>query len=292
MRKTIVIMAAALTLAGCDARQPSAAAPAAAAAPPPHSSVAAPLTEYIASGPLVVEQQVDVAAQRTGIIVKVAAEVGTSVQKGQVLAELDSRQLAADRDAADAKVKSTQFELEHWQAETRVLDSDRARDEEMFKASLITAKQLEHSKYAVEGAQFESQREEQNLRNSQQSLRSLELELEKTKILAPFAGIVARRYIREGQKVSPGDRMFWVTAMAPIEVRFTLPQEFVGKVRTGQEVEVSSLAHPEKKQAARITLISPVVDPSSGTIEVAARLKGTPPDMLPGMTVNIRVPKP
>jgi RND family efflux transporter MFP subunit len=241
---------------------------------------------------LIVEQQVDVAAQRTGLVVKLLAEVGSQVHKGQALAEMDNRQLLAERDAAEARVKSTQFELEHWQEEVKVRDSDRSRDEEMFKAGLITEKQLEHSRYTVTGGKFEMQREQQNLRTSQETLHSLELELEKARILAPFDGVVARRYIREGQKVSPGDRMFWITAMSPIEVKFTLPQEFVGKVHAGQEVEVSSLASPERRQPARIVLISPVVDPSSGTIELSARLNGTPPDMLPGMTVNIRVVKP
>lgn len=294
MRKHAVIVVAVIVsvlLVGCDSKQPSAAAPAA-AAPPPRSSGPAEPSEYLASGPLMVEQQVDVAAQRTGIIVKVAAEVGTHVHKGQVLAELDSRQLLADRDAAEAKLKSTQFELEHWQAEVKVRDSDRSRDEEMFKAGLITAKQLEHSRYTVQGGEYEMQREQQNLRTAQEALRSLELELEKTRVIAPFDGVIARRYVREGQKVSPGDRIFWVTALSPIEVKFTLPQEFVGKVRAGQEVDVSSLANPGQRQPARITLISPVVDPSSGTIELTARLNGNPSDMLPGMTVNIRVPKP
>lgn len=247
--------------------------------------------EYIASGPLVVEQQVDVSAQRAGVVAKVMAEIGQSVRKGQVLAALDDRQLQAEHAAAEAKVKSTQFELDHWQAETKVRDSDRSRDEEMFKAGLITEKQLEHSRYSVQGAQYETQREAQNLRNAQEMLKTLELELEKTRILAPFDGVVARRYIREGQKVNLADRMFWITALAPIEVRFTLPQEFAGKIRSGQEISVASLADPGKPHAAKVTLISPVVDPSSGTIEVVARLSGEHAGLLPGMTVNIRVAK-
>jgi RND family efflux transporter MFP subunit len=295
MRNYAMVLVAgfAVLLVACDSKQQASAAPPAVAASPASARTPAPATpaEYVASGPLVVEQQVDVAAQRTGIVVKLMAEVGSRVHKGQVLAELDNRQLLAERDAADAKVKSTQFELQHWQAEVKVRDSDRSRDEEMFKASLITAKQLEHSQYAVEGAKFETQREVQNLRTAQETLKALDLELEKTRILSPFDGVVARRYIREGQKVAPSDRMFWITAMSPIEVKFTLPQEFAGKVQRGQEITVASQANPDRRQVARITLISPVVDPSSGTIEVAAQLVGAPADMLPGMTVNIRVPK-
>jgi len=285
------VVLCAMGLAGCDSKRPSA-APAAIAATPATSTAQPAATEYIATGPLVVEQQVDIAAQRTGVVEKVVAEVGKRVRKGEVLAELDSRQLVAERDAAAARVKSTQFEYEHWVAEVKVRDSDRTRDEEMFKAGLITEKQLEHSRYTVAGGQFEVQREQQNLRNAQETLKSLELELEKTRIQAPFDGVIARRYIRAGQKVAPGDRTFWVSATGPIEVKFTLPQEFAGKVRAGQTVSVSSATAPGRSEPARITIVSPVVDPASGTIEVAARLDGEPAGMLPGMTVNVRVSKP
>lgn len=293
MRKAIVLVSLAVLFLGCDSKQPVAATPVAAAtttsATPSTPAVAT--SEYIASGPLVVERQIDVAAQRAGVVEKIFVEVGQRVHKGELLAEIDNRQLVADRDAAEARVKSTQFELEHWQAEVKVRDSDRSRDEEMYKAGLITEKQLEHSRYTVTGGQYEAQREQQNLRNAQESLRSLQLELEKTRIIAPFDGVVARRYIREGQKLSAGDRTFWVSATAPIEVRFTLPQEFVGRVHAGQEVSVASLTDPRRPQRAKIKIISPVVDPSSGTIEVSAQLSGEPAGLLPGMTVNVHIPK-
>jgi membrane fusion protein, multidrug efflux system len=294
VRKYVVTFVAVLMvlLTACDSKTPVATS--AAATPAPRAvkdTEPAATDEYIASGPLVVENQVDVPAQRAGVVARIEADVADRVRKGQVLAELDNRQLLAERDAADAKLKSTKFELEHWQAETKVRDSDRSRDEEMFKASLITAKQLEHSQYAVEGAKFETQREEQNVRNAQQALRAMELELEKTRIIAPFDGVVARRYVRVGQKVAISDRVFWVTALSPIDVKFTVPQELVGKLKRGDQVSVITPSMPGKPHGARITIVSPVVDPSSGTFEVQARLADSAADLLPGMTVNIRIPK-
>ena len=50
-------------------------------------------------------------------------------------------------------------------------------------------------------------RVEQLLVNAQQTERSLELEMEKTRVRAPFSGIVARRYVRDGQQVAKGDRL-------------------------------------------------------------------------------------
>jgi RND family efflux transporter MFP subunit len=279
-------------LMACDSKpgtNMSVAAPTAAEAAAPAKPVAP--AEYVASGPLTVEDQVDVPAQRTGVIAKLQAEVGEHVRKGQVLAELDNRQLQDDVAAAEAKVNSTRFELEHWKAETKVLEADLTRDESMFKDGLITAQKLEHSRYAVVGDRYETQREEENLRNAQDTLASLKLELEKTHVMAPFDGVVARRYVQLGQKVAVGDRVYWVTALAPINVRFTVPQEFAGKLKPGDELSVVSPADPGRSHAARISLVSPVVDPASGTFEVQARLTASSPDLLPGMTVNIKLPK-
>lgn len=279
-------------LAGCGRSQPLVVSTAKAGTIETPPAAAQVMPEYYeTSGPLVVENQVDIAAQREGIVDKILADVGTPIRRGYVLAQLDNRQLQAQRDAAEAKVKSSDFELRHWQAETKVRESDLARDEEMFKNQLITAKQVEHSRYNVLGAKYETDREAQNLLNAKQTLRSLELELEKSRIIAPFDGVVARRYVRAGQHVAVNDRLFWVTALSPVRVKFTVPQELAGKVKRDGELWVSSPASPEQRHVARVTLVSPVVDPSSGTLEVQAELKGISPDLLPGMNVNIRVPR-
>ncbi len=123
-------------------------------------------------------------------------------------------------------------------------------------------------------------------------LKSLELEREKASIVAPFDGIVARRYVRVGQKVSVGDRLFWVTALTPLEVKFTLPERFLGKVHEGEQVTVSSAdISREAKYNATIVQVSPVIDPSSGTMEILAQVTGSAPALRPGMLVNISLPE-
>ena len=159
----------------------------------------------------------------------------------------------------------------------------------MWKAQLITAQQLDHDRYTVEGGKFYLARAEEDLKNGRAALRSIELELEKTRIVAPFDGVVARRYIREGQKVGLGDRLFWVSATAPLNVKFTLPQEFAGKIKKGNTVQVVAPLAPGETHVAKITLVSPVVDPASGTIELQAQIVGAPGTLRPGMTVNINV---
>jgi RND family efflux transporter MFP subunit len=244
---------------------------------------------FVASGPVVVENQIDVVALRDGVVVTILAQPGTAVRKGQLLARLDDRQISADLDAAAARVRALEANLQNWQAETKVLQADRSRAEKLYEAQVIPKEQLEHAQYKEEADEFEIKRESESLNNAKEVRRSLELEKEKTSITAPFDGIVARRYVRAGQKVTVGDRLFWVTALAPLEVKFTLPESFFGKIHEGDQLSVTAAdVSRQVKYNARIIQVSPVVDPSSGTMEILARVTGSAPDLRPGMLVNIK----
>jgi len=260
------------------------ATPAAAAEPADNS--------FSVSGPIIVENQVDLAALREGVVVKIFADTGTRVTKGQLLALLDDRQIAADLEAQANTVHRIEFNLKNWEADLDMVRADLERSQKMWDAQLITREQLDHDKYKVAADQFQVDRERQALRSAQATQRSLELEREKTRIVAPFAGVVARRYVRLGQKVANGDRMFWVTATGPLRVKFTLPENYLSQVRKGQEFPLTSPDTPNEKHTARVIEFSPVVDPASGTIEVLAEILGPAGELRPGMTVNLRIGKP
>ena len=284
----------ALLSSGCSSDRSStvsaaAAAPAAAAPARPAAGNRSNPEYFETSGPLVVENQVDVAAQREGVVAKILVDVGTSVHKGQLLAQMDDRQLTAQHDSAVAKAAAVEQDAQNWETEIKLVESDLARDEQLYKYQLITLQQLEHSRYKLIGAKQQREREVQSTNEARATAKALQLELEKTRIVAPFDGVVARRYVRQGQKVALSDRLFWVTATAPLTVRFTLPQEFVAKVKVGDEVLVGAPFDSAMRHPARITHVSPVVDPSSGTIEVQALVSGPPGELRPGMNVNIDV---
>src|SRR4029077_4976217 len=101
----------------------------------------------------------------------------------------------------------------------------------MWDAQIITKEQYDHARYKAESDQWDVKRVQEMLVNAQQTEPSLELEFEKTRICAAFSGIVARRYVRAGQQVNRGDRMFWVTETSPARVNFHLPQGVAGNVQ-------------------------------------------------------------
>jgi len=289
------LFAAGVLSAGCGGEKPGTVA----AAPPnkpaaPASTPAQPAVEegLNVSGPLIVEQEVEVMAQRDGVVTNISEDTGDRVKAGAILATLDGRQLTANLEAARAKTRSIQADLKNWEAEAQVLQADLVRAQRLWDEKLIAEEQLQHAKYKAESDQWDVLRVREQLNTSKEEERSLELELEKTRIAAPFEGLVARRYVRAGQTVAKGERLFWVTAEGPLLLRFTLPEKFAGHVQRGLVLPVSSPDVPEEKHNAKIKEVSPVVDPSSGTIEVLAELQGNRGNLRPGMTASVRILSP
>jgi len=169
------------------------------------------------------------------------------------------------------------------------MQADYDRAQKMWDAHIISNEQLEHAKFKAESETWDVRRVRELLTDANQTQRSLELELEKTQIRAPFSGVVARRYVRQGQQVVKGDRLFWVTAEGPLGMRFTLPEKFIGQIQKGQVLPMMTPDLPDQKYRVRVVQVSPVVDPASSTIEVAVELEGKPGSLRPGMDANVRV---
>ncbi|HTR22552.1 MAG TPA: efflux RND transporter periplasmic adaptor subunit [Terriglobales bacterium] len=263
--------------------------PAGGPAPAPAANISASDSGFTVSGPLVVEHQLDVLAQREGVIAELGSEAGAHVRAGDLLAQLDDRQLVADLEAARAKTHSIEADLKAWQAEAKVLQADYERAEKMWEAQILTKEQLEHAKFKAEADQYDVQRVEQLLINAKETQRSLELELDKTGIRAPFSGVVARRYVRQGQQVAKGDRLFWVTAEGPLRMRFTVPEKFVGILKIGRQLDMTVPDFPGKEYKAKVVELSPIVDPTSGTFDGMVEVIGAPGTLRPGMNTILRI---
>ena len=296
-----IALGAALLAAGCGGDRPSVGAVSNAAGPvtvPAQPKTTAPPVNEPAdsslavSGPIIVEHQVELTAQRDGLLQKIYFDAPARIKAGTLLAELDGRQIQANLAAARAKTRSVEADLKNWEAEEQVLKADYVRQQHLWELGLTSQEQLEHAKYKAESDQWDIKRVTETLNTSKEEEHSMELELEKTKVTAPFDGLIARRYVREGQNVSKGERLFWVTAEAPLLMRFTLPEKFFGKMRNGQQVEVTCADAPAEKHLARVKQVSPVVDPSSGTFEVLVVLEGDRGSLRPGMTASVHLENP
>jgi RND family efflux transporter MFP subunit len=245
---------------------------------------------FTTTGPLVAEQQADVAAERDGRIVEVAVQIGDRVQKGQLLARMDDRVLHAAFDAAKAKVASLSAQVGEWEAEQKSEEADLRRADAMLKEKIRSEEDWEHVKYKLDEARAEVARFRADELAAEAEQKSAELQLEQSRIVAPFAGVVGRSSVRMTQEVKKGDVLMWVTAVAPLRVLFTVPEGEMARFPTGAGIALTTADYPELRQEAKVLRVSPVVDPASGSVQVIGLVVHPSPLLKPGMTMQIAVP--
>lgn len=294
--------ALALGLAGCESqpahsavRQQNASTaaiskqPAAAPAREPLSEPVQNANSFTTTGPLVVDQQADVLAERDGRVVEIRAEIADHVAKNQVLARLDSRELQASRAAAAAKVESLKAQVREWKAEQEVNAADLRRADLMRSANILDQEDWEHVKYKLQETIAEVARYQADESAAEFQLRALDIQMEQSSITAPFSGVVGRRSVRVAQEVKKGDALFWVTAERPLHILFTIPESELRSIHAGVRLGLTTQAYPDLYQVATVRRVSPVVDPSSGSLEVIGDLNHPSSLLKPGMSMQVHL---
>jgi RND family efflux transporter MFP subunit len=281
-------------LCGCDARPgPEAAAEAQrmSAVQPATKMVAAAVPAartFSTTGPLVAEQQADIAAQRGGRVVSILVDIGDQVQRGQGMAVLDDRELKAACAEGTAKVASLQAQVKEWQSQQRVDEADLRRADALRADKILSDEDWEHVTYKLEETRSEVARYQADEQATEANLAAAKLQLEQTRIVAPFAGVVGRRSLRMAQEVKTGDVLFWITAVRPLHVLFTVPESEMGGFERGAALELTTQDYPRLRQRARVYRVSPVVDPASGSVQVIGEVVDPSPLLKPGMTMQVR----
>ena len=219
----------------------------AAAAPKPAARPATlvesrPADRWTADANLMVEREVGVGTRIAGIIDAIEADRGQFVRKGQALATLDQREFELDRRAAEAAFAAA--------------DADFQRYKELFGEKLASKAELEQRRARYEQARVD--------------LEKAKLTIDRSVIRAPFDGIVVDRTARIGQKVLVEDTtpLFKVSALEPLLARVYLAERWLDRLRVGDRVSVASTQFPAAQSAGKISFLSPVIDPGSGTFQV------------------------
>lgn len=154
---------------------------------------------------------VSVNAQLGGALLEVRAEEGTRVSEGQVLAEIDARELQAQLGAAEAALTFAQ--------------ATAARSAELFKQQIVTAAENERDRSALAAAEA--------------TATQLRTRLGFAVIKAPISGVVTARFVQGGDIVSANTRLFTVSDLSTLVVRLPVSELEVSQLRTGAEVTLA-----------------------------------------------------
>lgn len=238
---------------------------------------------------LSVEQEVDLLAQHDGVVSEIARDEGSQVDRGAVLARLDDREIQTKLKRAGAELLVAENNVRYNEAELKAKEAAYRRAQEMRKLGLGSQAVLEEAEFKAQGAKYDLESLKAVVQRTQADIQMLQLELEQMRIAAPFAGVLARRYIRSGQQLSRNDKCFRLSQLAPLRVQFLVP-ETAGRPVVGRSVRVG-LVTGGRAYAARVQRVSPVVDAASGSYGVTAVLAGSDSGALrPGMSVRVLWP--
>jgi membrane fusion protein, multidrug efflux system len=276
--------------AGSASSGVAAAASTSASAPtPPTPPVSSGIATFTTAGPLVAEQQADVSSERDGRVVQVAVQIGDHVKRGQLLALLDDRVLRSICESQKNRIASVRAQASEWDSEELTARSDLRRADQMRADKIISEETWEHAKYRVDETIAEVHHFHDEEAVAQADLQTATLQLEQSRIVAPFDGVIGRSSVRLDQEVKTGDVLFWITAEAPLRVLFTVPESEMAAFSIGKPLELTTADYPNLRQPGRIVRVSPVVDPASGSVQVIGAVVGPSPLLKPGMSMQVRL---
>ena len=290
----MAVVALSTCLSGCDSRPDAQAAivrkpsvERVAPAPPPAEKSEVDPAAFTTTGPLVAEQQADVASERDGRIATISVEIGDHVKRGQLLASLDSRAQQAGVESQTAKLNSLHAQVTEWESEEKMDGADLRRADQMRADKILSEEGWEHVKYKLDEVTSEVARYRADVNAAEGDLKAAKLQLEQCRIIAPFAGVVGRQSLRPSQEVKKGDVLFWITAEAPLRVLFTVPESAMAAYSVGTSLDLTTASYPDLHQTASILRVSPAVDPASDSVQVIGALSHPSRLLKPGMSMQI-----
>lgn len=223
-----------------------------------------PLKETLsATGSLVPNESVQLQSERSGIVDKISFEEGMAVKQGEVLLTIDSSELQAQLQRAQAQLQLTKTV------------EGRQRD-------LLKNRGISESEYDQSTA---------NLAIAQAEVALILAQIEKTKVHAPFDGRTGLRRVSIGSYLTPGTPISSFQDLDPLKVDFSLPERYLNFVKVGQKLTFR-IAGRGEEFAAQITAIEPSIDITTRSLIIRAVVPNEEQRLLPGSFAEIDVSLP
>lgn len=209
---------------------------------------------------------VDISSELSGTIEDIRFDSGDTVKQGDLLVKLRAEDDIATLRTLEAKAKLAEITYN--------------RDVAQLKAQAV-------SQATVDA-------DTANLANAKAEVDAQQALVDKKHIRAPFSGTLGIRMVDVGQYVQPGAVMVTLQQLDSLYLDFSLPEQAVSQLRTGQKITARTDTYRDKTFTGKIIAINPKVDPASHNIQVRAKLDNPEKLLLPGMyaTATVRTGKP
>ncbi len=275
--------------------------------------------EIEASAFLSSDLEVTVTSKISGRLIEVLVDEGQRVKKGMVLARLDDRAAQAAKQQVELQVadKKLRLDLAEWELKVvahRIvraqIDRDQANAEyqrlRKQDPDVVSPKQLEDAKFALDSAteamkeaQLNAEKAKLDVKVAEQAIQEVEARLEETaarledhNIRAPRDGVIAEAYVDGGEAISTSiaHGLFLIVDPKNLISYLKRPQRELPLVKDARKVIFTTDAYPEQEFVGTIDMISPIVDPTTGSFDIRIRVPEADTKLLvPGMFIRARI---
>jgi HlyD family secretion protein len=247
-----------------------------------------------ATGYVVAQRKAAVSSKATGRLEWLGVLEGSRVKKDQVIARVESRDVAASVDQAAANVKVAQANLEQGQAELDDAESAFKRSENLLAQKYISPSAHDSAVARYHKARAAIAGLRAGIAAASANERVARVAFEQTLIRAPFDGVVLTKSANVGDIVTPFsaavDTKGVVVTMADmdtLEVEADVSEASLGKIRIDQPCEIQLEAFPDTRFAGVVSRMVPTVDRTKATLLVKVRFTQPDPRVLPDMSAKV-----
>ncbi|REA59032.1 efflux transporter periplasmic adaptor subunit [Dyadobacter luteus] len=214
--------------------------------------------QVFASGTVLPNEEVNLMAEIAGRLVKLEIQEGAYVQKGQLIAKINDRELKAQLQRID-------------------YNQDLARKVEERQKKLLKVEAINLEEYDITN---------NNIRVLDADKEIVASQLEKTEIRAPFSGRIGLKNISVGAYVAPGTPIASIIQSNPVKIDFAVPEKYSPNIRNGNVVRFY-LDNDPSTYNAKVIAIDPKVDENLRTLKIRATAPNPQGRFVPGMFVKV-----
>jgi HlyD family secretion protein len=227
---------------------------------------------------------VEVKSKASGLITKMPVETGTLVKPGDLLVQIDTRDVQNQYNQAEADLKASQAKLQ-------VSEAQKKRSDELYKARVITSQEFEAASLDFENSKAALIRSAANLDLAKQRL-------EDATVTAPTAGTILTKTVSLGQVITSatssatgGTTLLTMADLGKVRVRALLNETDIGQVRPGQSAGVTVDAFPDRRFQGVVEKIEPsaTIQQNVTMFPVLVTLDNSESLLKPGMNGEVAV---
>jgi RND family efflux transporter MFP subunit len=256
------------------------------------------------------EKRIILKAEVSGTIKNLNVQVGRHVRESNLLVELDEREYRLRLEKAEALrlsclsqlLMDKQFAEKQKEPDPKAIERIKQAEQKFFRASslfgqgLLSRDEFEKARKDYELVMIETGRMKEEIMAAAKGLTQAEIdvkiaqmELDKTKIKAPFSGIITDIKISPGETISAGRELFSLVDISQIKVQAKVLESEVGKMKVGHEADLRFSAYPARVFRGRVEAISPVINPEDKTCTVHILVENPAGEVKPGMHADVEI---